>query len=145
MPLAGDPDTTRVNVVPIDFVIDAISHLSGLPHAAGRTYHLADPDPLTVSQLLDVISRATGKRVLPVRAPRRAVKWALGRVPGLYRLTRIPSAAVDYFDHPTHYSVHHAATDLGGSGIVVPAFEGYADRLVDFVRGHPDIASGPMT
>ena len=57
---------------------------------------------------------------------------------------KIPSAAVDYFAHPTHYSVQNAQTDLAGTGITVPAFETYADRLVDFVRRHPDLGSAPM-
>jgi thioester reductase-like protein len=145
VPVVGDPDATRVNVVPIDFVVDAIAHLSSLPHAAGRTYHLADPDPLTVTQLLEVIERATGKKLRTVTLPRRTAKWAIDKVPGVYRLIRIPSAAVDYFAHPTHYSVHQMRTDLAGSGISVPAFETYADRLVSYMRGHPEVGSRAMT
>jgi thioester reductase-like protein len=144
VPLVGDPDATRVNIVPSDFVIDAIAHLSGLPHAAGRTYQLADPDPLTLSQLLDVIARATGKRIRTVPLPRKMAKWSIDRIPGVYRLMQIPSAAVDYFAHPTHYSVQHARTDLSGSDIVVPAFETYADRLVKYMREHPEVGSAPM-
>jgi thioester reductase-like protein len=35
------------NVVPVDFVVDAIAAVSGDPEAIGETLHLVDPDPLT--------------------------------------------------------------------------------------------------
>jgi hypothetical protein len=120
-------------------VIDALLHLSALPHAVGRTYQLADPSPLTVSQLLDVFGQATGKRVRRLPLPRRTAKWAIDRVPGVYRLLKIPSAAVDYFAHPTHYTVFQARADLEGSGIEVPPFPSYAGRLVSFMRSHPEV------
>jgi thioester reductase-like protein len=145
VPVVGDPDATRVNLVPSDFVLDAITHLSMLPHSAGRTYQLADPEPLTVTRLLEVIGRATGKKVRTVPLPRRTVKWAIDRVPGVYRLTGIPSGAVDYFAHPTHYATHQASTDLTGSGVTVPAFDTYAERLVRYMREHPEVGSRAMT
>jgi len=144
VPVVGDPLATRVNLVPRDFVIDAISHLSALPHSVGRTYQLADPDPLTVSELLDVLGEATGKRLRRVRVPRETARWAIDRVPGVRRLMGIPSGAIDYFAHPTHYSVSHTRADLAGSGIEVPAFSSYASRLVQFMRRNPKVGSGAM-
>lgn len=144
VPVVGDPDATRVNLVPLDFVIDALMHLSALPHAVGRTYQLADPSPLTVAELLDVFAEGTGKRVRRLSIPRRTAKWAIDRVPGVYPLLKIPSAAVDYFAHPTHYTVFQARADLEGSGIEVPPFASYAPRLVEFMRRHPKISSTPM-
>ncbi len=93
---------------------------------------------------IDVLEQATGKRLRRLPLPRRTAKWAIDRVPGVYRLTKIPSAAVDYFAHPTHYTVFQARTDLEGSGIDVPAFASYADRLVRFVREHPRVGSAAM-
>lgn len=144
VPVVGDPNTTRVNLVPSDFVIDAIAHLSALSHSVGRTYQLADPDPLTVTELLDVLEQATGKRLRRLPLPRRTAKWAIDRVPGVYRLVKIPSAAVDYFAHPTHYTVFQARTDLEGSGIKVPPFASYSDRLIRFVREHRRVGSDAM-
>jgi thioester reductase-like protein len=139
MPLVGDPYSTRVNLVPSDFVVDAIAHLSSLPHSLGRTYQLADPEPLTVAELLDAIADAAGKNLRTVRVPGRAARWAIDRIPGVYRVLGIPSAALDYFSLPTHYTVFRARTDLEGSGIQVPRFAEYARRLVQFVREHPNL------
>lgn len=144
VPVVGDPDRTRVNLVPSDFVTDAIAHLASLPHAVGRTYQLADPAPLTVTELLEVLGQATGKRIRRVHVPGKATKWAIDRVPGVHRLTKIPSASVDYFVHPTHYTVFQARADLGGAGIEVPPFVSYAGRLVDYMRQHPEVRSKPM-
>lgn len=144
VPSMGDPSATRVNLVPRDFVIDAITHLSALPHAVGRTYQLADPDPLTVSDLMDVLAHATGKRLRTVRVPAGAARWAIDRVPGVGRLLGIPSAAIDYFVHPTHYTVFQARADLAGGDVIVPPFPTYAIRLVDYVKKHPEIGSRAM-
>jgi nucleoside-diphosphate-sugar epimerase len=144
MPEWKGASESRINLVPRDFVIEAITYLSGLPHTTGRTYQLADPDPLTVSQALDTIAEATGREVLRIPVRKSLGRSALQTVPGLARFTGIQPESLDYFDHPTHYSVQHTTTDLQGSGISVPPFRDYVDRLVAFVRAHPEVASGPM-
>jgi nucleoside-diphosphate-sugar epimerase len=145
LPVAGDPATIRVNVVPRDFIVDAVSFLSGLPASEGRTYQIADPHPLTVEELSDTLADATGRKLIKVPLPRRLAKAALAHVPGVYQLMRIPPEAVDYFVHPTHYLTDHLRADLAGSGIAAPPFQSYVDRLVAFMRSHPEIGSAAMT
>ena len=144
LPLAGDPTVTRINVVPRDFIIDAVGYLSGHPQSAGRTYQLADPHPLTVAEMVDTLAHATGRKVIKVGLPREVAKGVLAHVPGAYRLLRIPPEAVDYYAHPTHYLTDHTQADLAGSGIHVPPFASYVDRLVEFMRDHPEIGSAAM-
>lgn len=144
LPVVGRPSRYRFNVVPRDFVIRAIAHLSGLTTSAGKTYALADPDPMTVDETIDTVARATNRTVLRVPMTKGLAKGALNYVPGVYRLMRIPAAAVDYFMHPTTYDTRNATEDLAAAGIVAPAFGDYAPRLVEFVRAHPEIGSGPM-
>ena len=38
IPVVADPRSVHFNVVPRDFVVDAIAHLSGEPRAIGKTY-----------------------------------------------------------------------------------------------------------
>jgi nucleoside-diphosphate-sugar epimerase len=144
LPMVGDPTATRVNVVPRDFVIDAAGYLSGLPASEGRTYQLADPRPLTVDEMTRTLAEATGKELIKVPLPRSLAKASLAHVPGLYRLMRIPPEAVDYFAHPTTYLTAHCRADLEGSGIEAPAFGSYVDRLVEYMRGHPEVGSAAM-
>ena len=145
VPVVGDPGAHRVNVVPRDFVVDALAHLAALPSSVGRTYHLADPDPITVAELLEAAGRATGRRILRVPVSGRLARGLLRRVPGLSRWLGFPPEALDYFTHPTRYDTSRAAEDLAGSGIEVPRFPSYVDRLVDFVRRHPEAGTGTMT
>jgi thioester reductase-like protein len=144
MPVVGDTGAHRLNVVPRDYVIAAIDALAASPRSAGRVYHLADPAPLTIDELLDVLASATGRRVARVPLPLGAAKFAIDRVPGVYRLLGIPSAAIDYFVHPAEYDTSHAEADLAGTGLRVPRFDAYADRLVAFVREHGEIRSAAM-
>ncbi len=143
MPVVGDL-TAEVNVVPRDFVIRAVAHLGGLPASRGKTYQLADPAPLTAREMLAVLGRALGKRVVLVPLGVRFAKFAIEQVPGVYRLLRIPSSLIDYFVLPTRYDTSNAAADLAGSGIACPPFASYAAQLAAFVREHPGVGSAPM-
>ena len=144
VPVVGNPETARLNVVPRDFVVDAIAHLSGLPHSVGRTYQLADPDPPTVARAIDEMARAAGRRVVHVPVPRSVAKGAIRTLPGLRSLLGFPAETVDYFDHPTHYVVENAREDLQGSGIALPAFAEWVERLVAFTRAHRRMGSDAM-
>lgn len=144
LPVVGDPTTVRANVVPRDFVVDAIAHLSGLPRSKGTVYQLADPAPPTVDEMLKEVARATRREVIRVPLSRRIAKGLLERVPGVRSLIRIPPQAIDYFTHPTHYTSDHTRRDLEGTGIRVPPFPDYVDALVRFVRENPEIGSEAM-
>jgi thioester reductase-like protein len=144
VPLVGDPTMVRFNMVPSDFVIDAIDHLSTLDASAGRTYQLADPRPLTVDGLLDEMCRAVGKRGVRVPLPRRLTTWALATIEPLARYVGIPAAAVDYFVHPTHYDTAATDRDLTGSGIACPAVADYLPALVAFMTAHRDANVGAL-
>jgi nucleoside-diphosphate-sugar epimerase len=144
LPLAGDPTMTRVNVVPRDFIVDAVGYLSGQSVSEGRTYQLADPHPLTVDEMADALAQATGRTLIKVPLPRKLAKASLARVPGLYRLMRIPPEAVDYFAHPTFYLTDHSQADLAGGGIEPPPFLKYVDQLVEYMRSHPEVSSAAM-
>jgi thioester reductase-like protein len=143
VPTVGD-QTTHVNVVPRDFVVSAIGQLSALEAAGGKTYQLADPRPLTVREILEEVSRVTGKRLVKVPLPTGVAKAALRHVPGVHALLRIPADVVDYFVHPTRYDTRNTEADLAGSGISCPPFRSYVERLVSFVRAHPEFGSAAM-
>lgn len=145
LPIVGDPRVVRVNVVPRDFVVRAIDYLSGVEASIGRVYHLADPNPLTVAELIDVVGKATGRIVIRVPAIKFFAKAAIDFVPGVYPLLQIPAAVLDYFTLPTHYSVERTMQDLEAGGIEIPSFPDYVNNLVRFVHMHPDISSAAMT
>lgn len=144
MPVVGDPSQTRFNVVPRDFVVEAIAYLSGLELSSGKVYQLADPAPLTVEEILTLTAKLTGRQLIRVPITRDLAKAAISRVPGVYEFMKIPADAIDYFVHPTHYLTTNTLADLAGSGISVPGFETYADKLVAFMKAHPEIGAKAM-
>ena len=145
MPVVGDARATRFNVVPRNFVVDAIAWLSGRPESLGRIYQLADPAPLTIDELLTDLGRSTGRTLIRIPLSRGMAKMFIEKVPGVYALLRIPSSAIDYFVLPTTFSTTNAQRDLAPSGITCPRFPEYSDRLVEFMRTHPEVGAAAMT
>jgi thioester reductase-like protein len=144
VPYVGDPTMVRFNMVPSDFVIGAIAHLSGREASAGRTYQLADPRPLTVDELLEEMCRASDRRGVRVRLPHRLTTWALDHMAPLQRYMGIPASAVEYFVHPTHYDTTATTADLAGSGVACPPAAEYLPTLVRFMTEHREANVGVM-
>ncbi len=134
LPVVGRPKKYRFNVIPRDFIIEAIDFLST---RGGKCYQVADPSPLTVDEIIKTFASATGRTIVRIPLPQTLAK--LGAP-----MLRIPRAAVNYFTHPTTYDTTNAQRDLAGSGIVIPRFSDYAARLVEFARAHPEIGSAAM-
>lgn len=145
MPVIGDAHATRFNVVPRNFVVDAIAWLSGRPESLGRVYQLADPAPLTIHELLTDLGRRTGRTLIRIPLSRRIAKMLIEKVPGVYPLMRIPASAIDYFVLPTTFSTVNAQRDLAPSGITCPRFPEYSEKLVQFMRAHPEVSAAAMT
>jgi nucleoside-diphosphate-sugar epimerase len=144
MPMFGDPTVYRANIVPCDFVVDAVAHLSGLPQSLGRTYHIADPRPLTIDEWYSALGEATGRRIVRVPLPERLTRTAVAKIPGASSLLGVPSQMLDYFVHPTHYLTEHTQADLAGTGIACPPFTSYSGNIVDFMRTHREVSSSAM-
>ncbi|HEY8181779.1 MAG TPA: SDR family oxidoreductase [Thermoanaerobaculia bacterium] len=135
LPVVGRTKKYRFNVVPRDFIIDAIDYLTA--HGQAKCYQLADPDPLTVDEIIKTFAKPTHHKIIRVPVPMAIAK--LGAP-----MLRIPRAAVNYFTQPTTYDTTNAQRDLAASGIPVPRFSDYAPRLVEFVRAHPEIGAAGM-
>src|SRR4051794_13249374 len=65
------------NVVPVDYVVAAISAAATAPETAGETLHLVDVDPLSTRELVTLLSREYAHRDPRGRIPPRAVERSL--------------------------------------------------------------------
>ncbi|USZ70149.1 SDR family oxidoreductase (plasmid) [Halorussus salilacus] len=144
LPVFGDPGAYEVNVVPRNFVVDAIDHLSAREDACGEVYQLCDPNPPTVAEMVRAFGDALDKRVLAVPSSLGVSRFALESSPRLERALGVEPAALDYFVHPTSYTCENAARGLHGSEVRCPPFRSYVDELVEFYRSHPEISSDAM-
>ena len=129
-------DKVRLNLVPVDFVVDGIAALSGDPAALGRTIALADPAPLTTQELFDVIAKELSGRKSEFNPPPNVTEWFLGtRVSP--RMTGLPHYAVPYFFISQTYDTTVAKTLLRKHGIACPRFPNYVGKLLEFVDEFP--------
>jgi thioester reductase-like protein len=132
LPLPGDA-VAPLNVVPVDFVLDAARAISESPAGAGRTVHLVDPSPLSARRVYEMIADRAGKKLPPLSLPSRAVQ-ALLRLPLLERLSRVHRPAIEYVNHLAIYNCRHLLELLEGTGIHCPPITSYLDRLIEFVE-----------
>ncbi|ELY55940.1 SDR family oxidoreductase [Natronolimnohabitans innermongolicus] len=137
----GSPGA-ELNVVPRDFVVDAITHLSGRDDAVGEVYQLCDPAPLSVPEFVDAVADAIGHRVVSVPASKRLSKGLLEAAAD--RGLPAEPATLDYLDHPTRYACPNARRALAGTGIECPPVASYVADLVAFLRENPDVGDEAM-
>jgi short-subunit dehydrogenase/thioester reductase-like protein len=136
----------EINIVPVDYVADAIDHIAHKPGLDGQAFSLTDPNPKTAGEMINLFARAadapqarlrldsgvtdpatslirTGMRFFP--PAKRAAKIGLDQL-------GIPAGVLSYFNYPTHFDSSNAEAALAGSGISVPPLESYADRVWDY-------------
>ena len=66
------PDTGRTNIVPVDYVADALTELIHAPDRDGQTFHLTAPDNIGLRDIYRGVSRAAGLPPLRGSLPRGA-------------------------------------------------------------------------
>src|SRR5436853_3106959 len=127
-----------LNLVPVDFVIEAMAVLAKDDRAIGATVQLADPGPLTTHELFNEISKAIGGRDSFATVP-AGIVYPVLRLPFAPKITGLPHSAVPYFFLDQTYDTTRARELLEPYGIRCPRFAGYVEALVNFVAEHPTL------
>ena len=125
-----------LNLVPVDFVVDALAALAFDERALGKTLQLADPSPLTTNQLFNSIARSIDDRRSRITAPRSWVYFFL-MLPHAPKITHLPHHAVPYFFVKQLYDSSEAQQLLAPHGIHCPPFESYVNNIVNYARENP--------
>lgn len=134
IPFPGRGDMP-LNIVPLDYAIRAAHAIGRHPSAPGRTFHLADPNPLSARSVFELVTHAGGRRTARGSIPSNLAK-ALLRTPGIDRFARSPKAFVEQLTSNVRYDTRNTDQVLLSAGIVCPPFESYVDDLVNVVREH---------
>jgi thioester reductase-like protein len=130
--------TVKLNLVPVDFVVNGIAALSDEPAAIGKTIALADPNPLSTAQLFDAITKAMTGKGSAYTPPPKVVEWSLLQSLSP-RITGLPHYAVPYFFISQTYDTSLANELLPKHGIACPSFSSYVGKMVKFVEAHPKL------
>jgi NAD(P)-dependent dehydrogenase (short-subunit alcohol dehydrogenase family) len=146
LPLVA-PEIGEVNVVPVDYVADAMVEIAHQPGLDGRAFHLADPEMIGVTEALNEFARAAGAPQVTVRLDRRLagalpVGQALGSLTSLPGAHAVREAVLEDFGIPDQVIEHAGFTcsfdtaesehALAGTGIAVPPLADYAPALWDY-------------
>lgn len=127
-----------VDVVPVDYVADAVFELTGQPTSEPETFHLvAGEKATTVGRLIDLSAAYLDRRrpvVIPPPVYRRVVfPLIVGR--GAERLKSAierMSVFFPYFSMKVAYRNERARSRLEPAGIRVPEIESYFGHLLDY-------------
>jgi nucleoside-diphosphate-sugar epimerase len=131
----GNSDVA-LNLVPVDFVVEAIAALARDPLALGKTLQLADPAPLTTRQLFNTIARSLGGKEARLTLPAPLVHASL-MLPLAPRITGLPHSGVPYFFLKQNYDTAQASEVLKPHAVSCPPFASYAATIVDYAARHP--------
>ncbi|HMB52917.1 MAG TPA: SDR family oxidoreductase [Thermoanaerobaculia bacterium] len=138
MPMVGiGSGKARLNLVPVDFLVDAMVEIGGQEASVGHVYQLADPGALTVSDLLDLISHELGKPRPLISVPGAVLEGALSLGP-VRRLLEMPKETIVYANHPVAYDTQNTLGALEGTGVECPSIATYLPTLIQYVREHPE-------
>lgn len=132
LPLPGN-GVAPLNVVPVDFVVEAVWALAHDPRGVGRTFHLVDPNPMSARRVYELIAEKAHRKLPRFTLSARAADVML-RLPLLERLARPQRAAISYVNHLALYNCHNTLELLEGTGVRCPPLRSYLDQLVAYVR-----------
>ncbi|MDD5333385.1 MAG: SDR family oxidoreductase [Rhodoferax sp.] len=144
----------RINIVPVDFVVEALDTISHKKDIASRCYHLVDPVGYRVGDVLDIFSRAAHapKMNLFINAallgfiPRSVTKGLLALAPvrrvrnAVMKDLGLPEDMLTFVNYPTRFDCRDTLAALKGTGVACPNLKDYAWRLWDYWERHLDPA-----
>ena len=136
----------RINIVPVDFVADALDHLAHKKGLDGKCFHLTDPAPYRIGEVLNILAKAAHAPQMTMRINARMfgfipapILYGIGSLAPVKRMIRavlkdlgIPKDVFQFVNWPTRYDNREAAKALKGSGILVPPLDSYAAKLWDY-------------
>lgn len=132
VPLPGTGDVP-LNLVPIDFVIEAGHTIASDPRSLGRTFHIVDPEPATAREVFTRIAEATGRPSPRGFLPTQLAS-ALLRAPGLEKFAQVPRTFLEQLATDVAYDARNAREILAPHGIRCPRFSTYVEVMTEYVK-----------
>lgn len=131
-----DSEGIDIHLVPVDFVADAFTTIMNeRPGAIGTCVHLADPDPLTYNQFLDLTCERWGTFKPQLKFPPKTME-PLFTLPGAETVLGVPAESFPYSYKDVEYGTGRMEEILEGTGIECPSVEEYIDVMIDYYRKH---------
>lgn len=148
------PDLGATNMVPVDYVVQAMDHIAHQPDLNQQAFHLTAPRPQPLVDVINAVARAARAPRLSLRPPGMPAvnihKGPLAKLlnaEGLAPLRRlllsptgIPDEVLPHMSFAPVFDARRAEQALVGSPIAVPRVRDYAATLWDFWERNLDPA-----
>jgi NAD(P)-dependent dehydrogenase (short-subunit alcohol dehydrogenase family) len=145
VPLVGI-EGGRFNVVPVDYVVDAMDCIVHQPDLDARCFHLTNPEHHSMGELVNIFAEAGHAPRFTMRLDGRMfgfvprfVRDTVAGLPPVKRIVRtvledmgLPESVTMFMNYPTRYDNRETERALKGSGIQVPDLRHYAPVIWDY-------------
>ena len=140
------PDLGATNIVPVDYVAEAMVELIQRPGLGGRTFHLVNPRPQPFTEIYTELARAAGapSGLGPVPGSHSALQ-TLTKLPGVtaardFLLTQlgIPAQVAPHVSFASEFVSESTRALLRRTELEVPDFGTYAPALWGYWRAQLD-------
>ncbi|MEH6590618.1 MAG: SDR family oxidoreductase [Halioglobus sp.] len=136
----------KLNVVPVDYVVDAMDHIAHQADYDGRCFHLTDPEHYSIGKLINIFAEAGHAPRFSMRLDTRMfgfipafVRNTIAGLPPIKRIVStvlndmgLPDSVTMFLNYPTRYDNRDTERALKGSGIKVPELRDYAPVIWDY-------------
>lgn len=142
----------RLNIVPVDYVANAMDHIAHQDGLDGKCFHLTDNEHHKVGEVINIFARAGNAPQLTMRVDTRMfnfippfMRQAVSSLPPVRRISNmmladlgIPREVMKFVDYHTKFDNRETRKALEGSGISCPKLENYSTVIWDFWARHLD-------
>lgn len=125
--------SAQLQVVPIDYAVEAGLAIAHAQESIGRTHHIIDRDALSIEDALDLIADIVGKPPPRGSLPPMFAHAVL-RIPGVDRLAHAQRALLDELVRDVRYDDRNAQAVLSRTELVCPSLPSYIGKLVAHVE-----------
>lgn len=153
MPMIG-LEGGRINIVPVDYVVNAMDYIAHQDKLNGKCFHLTDPEPMRVGDVLNTFARAAHAPTMSLRInaallgfiPKSVKKGMMSLTPvrrvraAIMKDLGLPDDLMQFVNYPTRFDNRDTFNALKGSGISCPRLDDYADRIWDYWERNLDPA-----
>lgn len=142
----------RINVVPVDYVVDALDYIAHVRGEDGGCFHLTDPEPRRIGEVLNLFAKAAHAPQMTMRLNARmfgfvpSYVWkGVAAMPPVRRVVNhvlsdlgLPKELMGFINYPTRFDVRETERVLRKSGIRCPDLADYAWVIWDYWERHLD-------
>ena len=126
---------TKCHIAPVDFVTDAIAAIYEKPDAAGKVFHVGDPQPMLYDEFFDLVCERWGKFKPLLKLPPKLMGKLL-EVPVIEKTFGVLKESFPYTHLPVEYGFDNMLAALEDTGLRCPTVPEYVDVMIDYFKNH---------